>query len=585
MELFYVENTKYIVKCPECSEIIEFKINFENFTISVECKNGHNKDALSFEYFEEQYIKPSHIYRSNCYNCYKELKDENDNSKCKICNKLFCQKCIKLHTQDTKHNSTIKFIQQYQLCQKHNQKYSFYCENCKSNICEKCKKTHKKHTIKSFLEIIPSQIKKDSVNSNIKEFETKINKVSNLIMNYKQEIDLRYRKIEDFLQFLKNINKCLLNNFNYNYFDYYNFKNFDYLLNSFKSDYIYDFERYKNYLYTKEEKTENIIEEKTEENNVLKTIKELNNNKRKYRKENETNINYIQNLNKLEYLKDNIFYVFDKSFIKFFEFKNYSFNPILSYDLGRFRINNIYPAKYSNSILINFDFKKNIKILEYDFVAKTITLSKKEIKEQKFGYPRHFYNCIDDINGNIIVQDNIGTSIWKIGDKKNYIKHSTINISALSLFNINETLFCFQDMNYNIYFYDCINYDCNKKIEYHKKINFVGTINNEVIIFNYSYGNILLLVDIKFLEIVQIIDNNKYYSNIKIKDNNLLMFIMEKDYKLKIIKKTFDIKEKNFNKTEIMEKESILNSFSNVLITDSEYVVILNYNYMIILKI
>jgi hypothetical protein len=48
MELFYAENTKYIAKCPECLEIIGIKIYYDNFILSVQCKNGHNKDELPF---------------------------------------------------------------------------------------------------------------------------------------------------------------------------------------------------------------------------------------------------------------------------------------------------------------------------------------------------------------------------------------------------------------------------------------------------------------------------------------------------------------------------------------------------------
>ena len=36
------------------------------------------------------------------------------------------------------------------------------------------------------------------------------------------------------------------------------------------------------------------------------------------------------------------------------------------------------------------------------------------------GYPRHFYKCIDNNNGNILTQDNVGTTIWKLDEKKLY---------------------------------------------------------------------------------------------------------------------------------------------------------------------
>ena len=581
MELFYVENTKYITKCPECLEIVGIKINYENFTLSVQCKDGHNKDELPFNEFEDKYIKPSQIYKCKCHYCFKLLNDDTINFKCLQCNKLLCSNCVNNHFKETKHN-TEKFIQKYQLCEKHNQKYNFFCETCKQNICDKCKKSHRKHTIKSILNLIPTKTKLDSVNNSLEEFDKKVDELLSLMRKYKEEIDKRYTQINGFFQFLKNINNYLLNNFNSNYFDYYNFENFNYLFDSLKDDNIFDINKYKNYLFMKEK---NIKENNEDNEDKIESTKEKRNEFKIHRRENEANINYIQNLNKLQYLKENIFFVFDKTFIKFFKFENYAFTSFLYYDLGKFKIYNIQPAKYSNSILINFEFKKNVKILEYDLINKTIKLSKKDIKEQKMGYPRHFYKCIDNNNGNILTQDNVGTTIWKLDEKKNYIKHSTINIAQLSLFNVSENLITFQDNNYNIYFYDTINYECNNKIYYDKKVNLIGIINNEIMIFNNSYSSVLFMIDIKYLEIIQIIDNNKYYPSIKIKDNYLLTFYMENDNKLIIKKNEYNIKEHNFKLTETIEKDSKLNSFSNVLITDFDYIVIVNYNTMTILNL
>ena len=580
MELFYLENTKYIPKCPECSEIIGFKIDYENFLVSVKCINGHNKDDLLYNDFQDNYVKSSQLYRTNCHQCFKVLNEDGTNFKCQICNKLYCSNCIKKHTKETNHNSIITFLQPYQLCQKHNQKYSFFCQNCKKNICDKCKNTHKKHEIKSILNIMPNKTKFDYIRKNTKEFDNKIDEISLKIKNYKNEIDKRFIEIDGFFQFLKNINRNLLNNFNSNYFDYYNFENFNYLFDSLKNENIFDFDRYKNYLFMNKDKSKNKEVEKPD-----KTRKEILNEMRKNRRENEVNYNYIQNLNKLEYLKENIFYVFDKSFIKFFKFENYSFASTMYYDLGKFKLCNIKPAKFSDKILLNFEFKKNIKILEYDLSTKTITISKKDIKDSPIGYPRHFYKYIDNNNGNILTQDNNGTTIWEIDKKNNYIKKSTINNAQLSLFNINENLFCFQDNDYKIYFYDTINYNCNKIINYDKKVDLIGIIKDELIVFNKSFGNIILLVDMKYLELVQFIDTNRYFQIMKLKYNYLLLFQMENDNKIKIVKKQYDKKKREFKNAEIIEKNSKLNSFSNVLITDIGYVAILNYNNMILLNI
>ena len=249
MELFHIDNTKYIVKCPECTEIAGFKIDFEKFMISVECKNGHNKVNIPYDEFEEKYVKPSQIYWCNCNKCFKLLNNENINYKCENCNKLFCPNCINNHKKETNHNSVIKFYQDYQLCQKHNKTYSLFCEVCKISLCDKCKKAHKKHSTKPILDIIPNKEKENSINANYEEFNKKIEEVLSIILDYRNEINKRYYKIYGFLSFLKDINKNLLNNFNYNCYDYYNFDNFNYLYNSLTNEEIFDATRYKNYLF------------------------------------------------------------------------------------------------------------------------------------------------------------------------------------------------------------------------------------------------------------------------------------------------------------------------------------------------
>ena len=579
MEFFHIDNTKYIVKCPECSEIAGFKIDFEKFMISVECKNGHNKVNIPYEDFKFKYIKPSQIYWCNCNKCFKSINNESINYKCNSCNKLFCPNCINNHQKETNHSSIIKFYQDYQLCQKHNQKYSFFCEVCKISLCVKCKKTHKNHSIKPILDIIPNKEKENSVKTNYEEFNKKIKEVSSIIQEYRNEIDKRYYKIIGFLSFIKNINEKLLNNFNYNCYDYYNFDNFNYLYNSLKNEEIFDTNKYKNYLLDIDNNKIKVeIEEKKEE----KPIKDFD--------KNERDNNYIEQLNKLEYLKDNIFYFFDKT-LNFFAFENYSFKSILSYDLSKFRIYNLQPAKYSNKIFINFERKKNIKILEYDITNKSIYLSKKEIKEPKFGYPNHFYKCLDNKNGNILTQENFGIIVWKIAKKNNFIKEKTIDKDILSLYDINESLFCFQEFDCNITFFDSENYNKKKTISFNEEVNLIGTINDESIVFINNKSNAIFIVDVKYLEIVHVIECNKYYSYMKLKNNKLFLIDIkkEKDKKnennLIIHKSTFDPKEKLFNNKEIIKKTIDMNYISNILITDNGNLVITCYENLVLLNV
>ena len=263
--------------------------------------------------------------------------------------------------------------------------------------------------------------------------------------------------------------------------------------------------------------------------------KEIKEEKRtKYTAENERDNNYINHLNKLEYLKDNIFYAFDKM-LDFFAFENYSFKSIFSYDLSKFRIKSLQPAKYSNKIFIIFELKKIIKILEYDILNKSIYLSKKQIKEPKLDFSKSFYKCIDHKNGNLLTQSFFNVDVWKADKKNNYIKELTIPNSFQSLYDINESLFCFQDRDYKIYFYDSVNYYLKKTISYNLNVNLIGTINNE---------------------------------------SNLI-----------IHKNTFDPKEKLFKNKEIIKKNKGTSDISNILITDNGYVVLVDYSSLVVLNI
>ena len=313
--------------------------------------------------------------------------------------------------------------------------------------------------------------------------------------------------------------------------------------------------------------------------------KEIKEEKRtKYTAENERDNNYINHLNKLEYLKDNIFYAFDKM-LDFFAFENYSFKSIFSYDLSKFRIKSLQPAKYSNKIFIIFELKKIIKILEYDILNKSIYLSKKQIKEPKLDFSKSFYKCIDHKNGNLLTQSFFNVDVWKADKKNNYIKELTIPNSFQSLYDINESLFCFQDRDYKIYFYDSVNYYLKKTISYNLNVNLIGTINNESIVFNDNKNIDIFIVDIKYLEIVHIIKFYISYSFIKLKNNELLLFEYQGKNNLIIHKNTFDPKEKLFKNKEIIKKNKGTSDISNILITDNGYVVLVDYSSLVVLNI
>ena len=153
MKVLELSTEKYIPKCPECSEIIKFRINFNNLSCSIECKNGHNKNNYPYKKFQKNYMKSSQGYECYCSKCFHALNSESTNYKCDICNKLFCPNCLKEHSDEANHCSKKKFIFNYQLCPKHYQKFNSFCEDCKINLCEEClreihNRFHENHKLK-----------------------------------------------------------------------------------------------------------------------------------------------------------------------------------------------------------------------------------------------------------------------------------------------------------------------------------------------------------------------------------------------------------------------------------------------------
>ena len=297
----------------------------------------------------------------------------------------------------------------------------------------------------------------------------------------------------------------------------------------------------------------------------------------------------------MQYLKDNIFFALNNDSIKFFEFKEFSFKNIMSYELGNFKIKDIKKAKYSEEILLNFQFKKNIKMINYDMTQKLIKLSKNEIKDER-GWGNIFFDqYIDNKNGNIITFDKDALIIWqkdKNNKNKQFIKLLTLKNEYYSLFDINENLFGFQDKKNKIHFYETNYYQCSKIIKYYNQVYFLGAINNEFIAFIDNLEREIFIMDIKFLEIVQIIkfDNNfnKSINLYKMKGNNLYIFryyIHNLTKELEISRYTFNNKEKYFTKEQILKRKNILKPYSdnNILITDINYIAISNENKMILL--
>ena len=193
--------------CPECKENIRMNINEYKINL-LKCKNGHNKENILLDEFEEtQNINLTDIICNICKNNNKSISYDNIFYKCLTCNINICPLCKSSHD---KNHIIINYDEKYYICNEHNEKYMLYCEDCNKNLCTLCD-GHKEHKRIFFVDILPKKedlIKKkqllkstiDDFNSEIKVLISRFNEVTN-------KINIYYKIIEDMINNYDNKNR------------------------------------------------------------------------------------------------------------------------------------------------------------------------------------------------------------------------------------------------------------------------------------------------------------------------------------------------------------------------------------------
>ena len=103
-----------------------------------DCKNGHRKNNILLEEFENtQNINISEIVCNICKEQNNSNTYNNEFYKCITCDLNICPICKIKH--DNNHN-IINYEQKNYICNKHNEIYIKYCNECKMNICILCEK-------------------------------------------------------------------------------------------------------------------------------------------------------------------------------------------------------------------------------------------------------------------------------------------------------------------------------------------------------------------------------------------------------------------------------------------------------------
>jgi len=176
--------------CPECKEnikmdIIDYKVNI------YECKNGHKIQNILLNEFEEtQNIDRNNIICNICKKNNKSLSYNNQFYKCLICGNNICPLCKSNH--DNTHK-IINYDDKYYICDKHNDYYISYCEECKINLCTLCE-GHKNHKRLQYSDCLPKKKelidKKNELKSVIHKFNNEINSIINILNGVKNKMNI-----------------------------------------------------------------------------------------------------------------------------------------------------------------------------------------------------------------------------------------------------------------------------------------------------------------------------------------------------------------------------------------------------------
>ena len=120
--------------CPDCQEICLLDVNDYKFDL-YGCKNNHSQKLLFNEFKETQLIDQSKIICNDCKE--RNILNTTEHKFYKCCT---CQKDICLLCQNKSHKDHICIEYQYKnyFCNKHGEKYFYYCKICNLNLCDIC---------------------------------------------------------------------------------------------------------------------------------------------------------------------------------------------------------------------------------------------------------------------------------------------------------------------------------------------------------------------------------------------------------------------------------------------------------------
>ena len=193
--------------CPYCEENI--KMDIKDYKINLyECRHGHKIENILLNKFEEtQKVDLSNIICAICKNNNKSISYNNIFYKCLTCNDNICPLCKLNHN---KQHKIINYDDKYYICDKHNEIYFSYCEECKINLCALCEE-HKKHKRVLFSDILLKKEELVKINKQLKEkiylFNNDIKMLINILNEVMNKINIYYKINGDIIKNYDDNNK------------------------------------------------------------------------------------------------------------------------------------------------------------------------------------------------------------------------------------------------------------------------------------------------------------------------------------------------------------------------------------------
>ena len=424
----------YYPFCKECNGFLNITIQPLNFSIEYECENNknHKKSNIYFKNFERFYLKEKELIK--CFKCHINLENSQFYN-CEKCKNIYCGKCLLEDIKEPSHKHILN-EKYHNRCLIHNNDFTEYCFNCKTNICIFCIKNgkHNNHNTQSFLNIMPSLINIENLKKKIKEKYHFTNDLIERINNWQQVIN---RKAEELKQNLKDeisLLEKILFNFNNNFRNYSYFQNFNYIEKTIKNtsnnQYLEEFSNISNF----EKQTETIMKIFKYMGKKIDSLP-LNNlsNEIKF---NQINSKLILKINE-QYFID---YDFNKT-LNLFYYDNNNKNISLRGNLPlQFEIYSLSYSQIENQIFACLLNSLKIKIINLNIEKGQLSLNDSEINYNNnynalminYYNSNHFYKCIQYSNKILIASDNINIIIWEKNNNFNYIIKKTIPLNSIT---------------------------------------------------------------------------------------------------------------------------------------------------------